>query len=128
MKAHLRYLVMVVICFAALPVAPGLGTSDERGVPKLEALLGNIPAALRQYDVIVEPDKNEAEWWAGAPSVAPNPSCTISPVPRTTSKPESASARARKYPTPRSSAFPTRLVSRPEPVTFSHSGKLSARR
>jgi hypothetical protein len=30
---------------------------------------GNIPQKFQQYDVILEPDKNEAEWWAGAPSV-----------------------------------------------------------
>lgn len=30
---------------------------------------GQIPHKLSEYQVILEPDKNEPEWWAGAPSV-----------------------------------------------------------
>lgn len=30
---------------------------------------GSISGKFGQYEVIVEPDKNEPEWWAGAPSV-----------------------------------------------------------
>jgi len=69
MKAHLSYLLTMTVSFSSLPAALGLAASDERNVPKLETLLSNIPTALRQYDVIVEPDKDEPEWWAGAPSV-----------------------------------------------------------
>jgi hypothetical protein len=32
-------------------------------------IFGNIPDKFRQYEVILRPDKDEAEWWAGAPSV-----------------------------------------------------------
>ena len=47
----------------------GLMTGQERPNPTTNDLLGNIPAKFRQYEVILEPDKDEAEWWAGAPSV-----------------------------------------------------------
>jgi hypothetical protein len=30
---------------------------------------GALPGKFDTYDVVLEPDKNEAEWWAGAPSV-----------------------------------------------------------
>ena len=32
-------------------------------------MLTNIASALSQYTVVLEPDRNEPEWWAGAPSV-----------------------------------------------------------
>jgi len=40
-------------------------------VPTLPAdLYGELPARMVQYDVVLEPDENEPEWWAGAPSVS----------------------------------------------------------
>lgn len=33
-------------------------------------LFGDIPMRFAKYDVILRPDKDEPEWWAGAPSVA----------------------------------------------------------
>lgn len=42
---------------------------DTRSIPKIEDLFGDTPAKLTEYEVIVEPDKDAAEWWAGAPSV-----------------------------------------------------------
>ena len=46
----------------------------ERGVnesksPKLTQWAGNIPLRFGKWDVVAVPDKDEAEWWAGAPSV-----------------------------------------------------------
>src|SRR5690606_15779085 len=32
-------------------------------------LFGDIPALFSRYDVVLRPDKDEADWWAGAPSV-----------------------------------------------------------
>lgn len=37
--------------------------------PAVADVYGMIPSRFTAYDVIVEPDKNEPEWWAGAPSV-----------------------------------------------------------
>lgn len=34
---------------------------------------GNIPQKLERYQVILEPDKLQADWWAGAPSVVRDP-------------------------------------------------------
>ncbi len=42
---------------------------DTRSIPKIEDLFGDTPTKLTEYEVIVEPDKDAAEWWAGAPSV-----------------------------------------------------------
>lgn len=49
----------------------GLGASlwAQTTPPEVPAIYGSVPAAFRTYDVILEPDKNEPEWWAGAPSV-----------------------------------------------------------
>jgi hypothetical protein len=41
------------------------------------SLVERLPAAFRQYSVVLEPDKDEPEWWAGAPSVARDRAGTI---------------------------------------------------
>lgn len=38
-------------------------------IPKILGNYGFIPHKFKEYDVILEPDKNTPEWWAGAPSV-----------------------------------------------------------
>ena len=38
-------------------------------VPEIKGQFGAIPEKFKEYEVILEPDKNEPEWWAGAPSV-----------------------------------------------------------
>jgi hypothetical protein len=38
-------------------------------VPQVAGVYGLVPQKFRDYRVILEPDRNEAEWWAGAPSV-----------------------------------------------------------
>jgi len=51
----------------------GVGSSRDSGsarpVPEVEGFFGSIPQKFQAYDVILKPDKDEAEWWAGAPSV-----------------------------------------------------------
>jgi hypothetical protein len=37
--------------------------------PALGQWLGSIPSRFARYDVVAVPDKDQAEWWAGAPSV-----------------------------------------------------------
>jgi hypothetical protein len=37
--------------------------------PEVAALYGATPARFTKYDVVLEPDKNEPDWWAGGPSV-----------------------------------------------------------
>lgn len=37
--------------------------------PELGKWLGSIPTKLDSYDVVAVPDRDEPEWWAGAPSV-----------------------------------------------------------
>ncbi len=43
--------------------------SPQNSTDAVGDLIARLPTALREYKVIVEPDKNEPEWWAGAPSV-----------------------------------------------------------
>jgi hypothetical protein len=38
--------------------------------PEVRGLFGSVPDRFRSYDVVLEPDRNTPEWWAGAPSVA----------------------------------------------------------
>jgi hypothetical protein len=42
------------------PVYPG---------PEITGLFGNIPGKFESFHVVLQPDKDAAEWWAGAPSV-----------------------------------------------------------
>jgi hypothetical protein len=38
-------------------------------VPAVTGDFGEVPGKFEQYDVILDPDKDEPDWWAGAPSV-----------------------------------------------------------
>jgi hypothetical protein len=53
-------------------LSPSLGQPPgaHLTVPEAKGLFGNVPAKFRSYEVILGPDQNEPEWWAGAPSVA----------------------------------------------------------
>jgi hypothetical protein len=44
-------------------------TQSDNAIPKPVENYENIPQKFQQYDVVLEPDKNQPEWWAGAPSV-----------------------------------------------------------
>ncbi|HNS19665.1 MAG TPA: hypothetical protein PKH24_04160 [Sedimentisphaerales bacterium] len=46
-----------------------LTSSAQNSTDAVGDLVARLPTALREYKVIVEPDQNEPEWWAGAPSV-----------------------------------------------------------
>jgi hypothetical protein len=69
MSTYLRCCLILVVCFNGLPPTPGFGAENERETSKLTSLLDGVPAEFQNYTVILEPDKDEAEWWAGAPSV-----------------------------------------------------------
>jgi hypothetical protein len=62
-----------VILIAFLLSASGVGYSRDsdsaRPVPEVRGFFGSLPQKFQHYDVILKPDKDEAEWWAGAPSV-----------------------------------------------------------
>jgi len=47
----------------------GGGTAWKGPRPEVTGLFGAIPGKFREYSVVLEPEKNEPEWWAGAPSV-----------------------------------------------------------
>jgi len=38
-------------------------------LPEVDRVFGSIPRKFTEYEVILKPDKEEPEWWAGAPSV-----------------------------------------------------------
>lgn len=59
-------LAIVLFCTQARPVE---SFADELPLNASQVPWGKIPERFDQYDVIVEPDRDEAEWWAGAPSV-----------------------------------------------------------
>ena len=42
---------------------------QKKTVPELPQWAGSIPLKFQKWDVVAVPDKDEAEWWAGAPSV-----------------------------------------------------------
>jgi len=63
MKPFLIALLILVPAFAQQGTWKG-------PVPEAAGPYGQIPARFAEYEVVLEPDKDEAEWWAGAPSVA----------------------------------------------------------
>ena len=57
--------------FALILTVNLFGQNEWRGArPETGAKYASIPDKFREYKVILEPEKNEPEWWAGAPSVA----------------------------------------------------------
>jgi hypothetical protein len=52
-----------------LLAAGGKIRGEERSAPVLEKILPAVAARFEHYDVIVTPDRDAPEWWAGAPSV-----------------------------------------------------------
>jgi hypothetical protein len=43
--------------------------SAHTSIPQPDPALAAITAKFTEYDVVLRPDKDEAEWWAGAPSI-----------------------------------------------------------
>lgn len=62
----------VFLCLSVCPVQAGAGDLEEAA-----ALLGRVPAKFRDYQVVLGPDKDQPEWWAGAPSVVRDRSGTF---------------------------------------------------
>jgi hypothetical protein len=58
------------VLFAGWPATRSLAEEARMGwsIPEVTGDFGTLPEQFRRYDVILEPDKDEAEWWAGAPS------------------------------------------------------------
>ena len=71
MRTSLSMVLMTILTTQAL------GVGQLSANPTAEALLGPLPAQFRKYDVILEPDKDAADWWAGAPSVVRDPNGTF---------------------------------------------------
>jgi hypothetical protein len=63
---------LVLTCLAAGPAHAGGGHLEEA-----TSLLGRVPTKFREYQVVLEPDKDQPEWWAGAPSVVRDPKGTF---------------------------------------------------
>lgn len=64
---------LLFICFVFLFAAGNAVLAGDHGsritLPEAGDQLGGIPQRFSEYQVVLEPDKNEPEWWAGAPSV-----------------------------------------------------------
>lgn len=69
MDSHHRRVLLIPLVAAGLLAGLVYGAPGSQDAPDVKSLFGNVPAEFRQYDVILEPDQDEAEWWAGAPSV-----------------------------------------------------------
>jgi len=66
-KSERVYLFSVLcLLFSALCL---LVSIPQPSVAKVQDVFGSIPAKFRDYEVILRPDKDKPEWWAGAPSV-----------------------------------------------------------
>lgn len=51
------------------PVCQGQTAGWDGPVPEVTGEYGIIPGKFQEYEVILEPEEDAAEWWAGAPSV-----------------------------------------------------------
>jgi hypothetical protein len=63
-----RYRLPALACFV-LALVSVCQAIENRMLPKVQNLFDHVPTKFAEYEVIVEPDQNEPEWWAGAPSV-----------------------------------------------------------
>lgn len=64
------YLTLIVMFVLGLSgVGFGWDSDFVRPLPEVKGFFGSIPEKFADYEVILKPDKDEAEWWAGAPSV-----------------------------------------------------------
>lgn len=64
--------ILAIACTVAQQQPSGVPPLSNANLvaPKVEGNFGAIPLRFAgEYSVILEPDKNEPEWWAGAPSV-----------------------------------------------------------
>ena len=52
-----------LVGLAVWPAQAGEGDLEEATAP-----LGRVPTKFRECQVVLEPDKDQPEWWAGAPS------------------------------------------------------------
>ena len=58
-----------VLTFISLYRVDAQTVYSDYPVPQIRGPLGVIPDKFTEHVVVLEPDKNEREWWAGAPSV-----------------------------------------------------------
>ncbi len=67
----------LLLCVSFLAAALSSETSgvaamparSHTSIPQVERSFGDIPSRFKDYEVILKPDRDESEWWAGAPSV-----------------------------------------------------------
>jgi hypothetical protein len=52
---------------------PSAQEAPHYRIPQVFGDFGGIPEKFEQYEVVLGPDKDEADWWAGAPSVVRDP-------------------------------------------------------
>ncbi len=61
--------IFVIFVLGAFGTAFGRDADSARVVPEVKGFFGHLPQKFQDYEVILKPNKDEAEWWAGAPSV-----------------------------------------------------------
>jgi len=59
-----------MLLVACLPLCSTHGQDLKGTLVNAQGPFGDIAARFREYKVILEPDRDRPEWWAGAPSVA----------------------------------------------------------
>ena len=73
MKKNILYLLNVIIFFIISPIFQPSTYAQKSNwsgpLPQVAETLLSINKKFNEYDVILEPDKNAPEYWAGAPSV-----------------------------------------------------------
>jgi len=62
----IKKLIIINIFFMMIPL---ISAEWDGPPPQVTGNFGLIPQKFEKYEVILEPDQNAAEWWAGAPSV-----------------------------------------------------------
>ena len=73
MKSRLVWMLFiwanVIALYAMGETTSYLADAKDDSLPKVTGDFGILPDQFKDYVVVLEPDKNEPEWWAGAPSV-----------------------------------------------------------
>ena len=66
-----RISLLIVIIFNFLVIETVVAQDKQciGSIPEISEQLSDIAQKFNKYEVVLKPDKDEAEWWAGAPSV-----------------------------------------------------------
>ena len=66
---RISLLIVIIFNFLVIETVVAQDKQWTGSIPEISEQLSDIAQKFNKYEVVLKPDKDEAEWWAGAPSV-----------------------------------------------------------